>query len=153
LHRFEESAKVQTCQQYQTAYTIKSPKVLSRSDSDFVILWLLCKEAVSISLAMIKFGTSGWRAIIADEFTFVTVRRVTQAIANWLKVNGKSNKIIIGYDMRLMAEVFSAVCANQLAANGFEPFFCDRPTPASHNSPQYCGMKLSTADGAPALGF
>lgn len=132
---------------------------------------LLCKEAVSINLAMIKFGTSGWRAIIADEFTFATVRQVTQAVANWLKVNGKSNKIIIGCDTRFMAEVFSAACANQLAANGFETLLCDRPTPtpaisyairalkadgainftASHNPPQYCGMKFSTADGAPAL--
>lgn len=120
---------------------------------------------------MIKFGTSGWRAIIADEFTFVTVRRVTQAIANWLKTNGKSKKIIIGYDTRFMTEVFSAECANQFAANGFEASLCDRATPtpaisyairalgadgginftASHNPPQYSGMKFSTADGAPAL--
>jgi phosphoglucomutase len=136
-----------------------------------VIPELLCKEAISINLAMIKFGTSGWRAIIADEFTFVTVRRVTQAIGNWLKTNGKSKKIIIGYDTRFMTEVFSADCANQLAANGFEALLCDRPTPtpaisyairalgadgainftASHNPPQYSGMKFSTADGAPAL--
>jgi phosphoglucomutase len=120
---------------------------------------------------MIKFGTSGWRAIIADEFTFVAVRRVTQAIADWLKVHGKSQKIIVGCDTRFMAEVFAEECANQLAANGFQALLCDRPTPtpaisyairalgadgainftASHNPPQYCGMKFSTADGAPAL--
>jgi phosphoglucomutase len=120
---------------------------------------------------MIKFGTSGWRAVIADEFTFVTVRRVTQSIANWLQVNGKNQRIIIGCDTRFMAEVFAEECANQLAAEGFETLLCDRPTPtpaisyairalgadgainftASHNPPQYCGMKFSTADGAPAL--
>lgn len=120
---------------------------------------------------MIKFGTSGWRAVIADEFTFVTVRRVTQSIANWLKANGKNQRIIIGCDTRFMAEVFAEECANQLAAEGFETLLCDRPTPtpaisyairaleadgainftASHNPPQYCGMKFSTADGAPAL--
>ncbi len=120
---------------------------------------------------MIKFGTSGWRAIIADEFTFVTVRRVTQAIANYLQASAASKRIIVGCDTRFMAEVFAEECANLLAANGFEPSLCDRPTPtpamsyairaskaagainftASHNPPQYCGMKFSTADGAPAL--
>jgi phosphoglucomutase len=120
---------------------------------------------------MIKFGTSGWRAVIADEFTFVTVRRVTMGIARWLKANGKNHRVIIGCDTRFMAEVFAEECANQLAAEGFETLLCDRPTPtpaisyairalaadgainftASHNPPQYCGMKFSTADGAPAL--
>ncbi len=120
---------------------------------------------------MIKFGTSGWRAIIADEFTFVTVRRVTQAIANYLQANSASKQIIVGCDTRFMAEVFAQECANLLAANGFEASLCDGPTPtpamsyairasgaagainftASHNPPQYCGMKFSTADGAPAL--
>ncbi|MEW6126124.1 MAG: phosphoglucomutase/phosphomannomutase family protein [Acidobacteriota bacterium] len=120
---------------------------------------------------MIKFGTSGWRAIIADEFTFVTVRRVTQAIANYLQANATSKQIIVGCDTRFMAEVFAEECANLLAANGFETYLCDRPTPtpaisyairasgaagainftASHNPPQYCGMKFSTPDGAPAL--
>jgi phosphoglucomutase len=120
---------------------------------------------------MIKFGTSGWRAVIADEFTFVTVRRVTQAIANYLQASSANKQIIVGCDTRFMAEVFAEECANLLAANGFETFLCDRPTPtpamsyairargaagginftASHNPPQYCGMKYSTADGAPAL--
>lgn len=120
---------------------------------------------------MIKFGTSGWRAVIADEFTFVAVRRVTQAIANHLRTDGDRKLIIVGYDTRFMAEVFAEESANLLAANGFETLLCDHPTPtptisyavrsrgaagainftASHNPPQYCGMKFSTADGAPAL--
>jgi phosphoglucomutase len=120
---------------------------------------------------MIKFGTSGWRAIIADEFTFVAVRHVSQAIATWIKRNSKDTRIVVGYDTRFMAEVFAAESARVLAASGLEPLLCDRPTPtpaisfavrdrgaggainftASHNPPQYCGMKFSTADGAPAL--
>lgn len=120
---------------------------------------------------MIKFGTSGWRAIIADEFTFVAVRRVTQAISNWMKRNQAGSQVIIGYDTRFMAEVFAADSARIMAAGGFDPLLCDRPTPtpaiafairargaagainftASHNPPEYCGMKFSTSDGAPAL--
>jgi phosphoglucomutase len=120
---------------------------------------------------MIKFGTSGWRAIIADEFTFAAVRRVTQAIANYLQAEAANSQIIVGYDTRFMAEVFAAEAARILSANGFQALLCDRPTPtpaiayairarrasgainftASHNPPQYCGMKYSTADGAPAL--
>ena len=120
---------------------------------------------------MIKFGTSGWRAIIADEFTFAAVRKVSQAIANYLQANSENQKIIIGYDTRFMAEVFAAECANRFASEGFETWLCDRATPtpaisyairshkaagainftASHNPPQYNGMKYSTADGAPAL--
>src|SRR5215213_3900160 len=120
---------------------------------------------------MIKFGTSGWRAVIADEFTFVAVRKVTQAISNWLKQNPGSSQVVIGHDTRFMAETFAAECARIISANGFEPLLCEGPTPtptishavrsrgaagainftASHNPPEYCGMKFSTPDGAPAL--
>jgi phosphoglucomutase len=120
---------------------------------------------------MIKFGTSGWRAIIADEFTFVAVRRVTQAICNYLKKEAAGSEVILGYDTRFMAEVFAAESAGIVAANGLVPMLCDHATPtpaisfavrsrgasgainftASHNPPEYCGMKFSTADGAPAL--
>ncbi|HXG92227.1 MAG TPA: phosphoglucomutase/phosphomannomutase family protein [Blastocatellia bacterium] len=120
---------------------------------------------------MIKFGTSGWRAIIADEFTFVAVRRVTQAICNYLKKASPGSQVIVGYDTRFMAEIFAAESARIIAANGFDPLLCDRATPtpaiayavrsrgasgainftASHNPPEYCGMKFSTSDGAPAL--
>jgi phosphoglucomutase len=120
---------------------------------------------------MISFGTSGWRAIIADEFTFVAVRRVTQAISNWLKANTSSTKIIVGYDTRFMAETFAEESSRVLIAAGLDPLLCDHPTPtptmsyavralkaagainftASHNPPEYCGMKFSSSDGAPAL--
>jgi phosphoglucomutase len=120
---------------------------------------------------MIRFGTSGWRAIIADEFTFVAVRRVTQAISNWVKANTSSTKIIVGYDTRFMAETFAEESSRVLVAAGLDPLLCDHPTPtpamsyavralkaagainftASHNPPEYCGMKFSSSDGAPAV--
>ncbi|MFY9572652.1 MAG: phosphoglucomutase/phosphomannomutase family protein [Blastocatellia bacterium] len=120
---------------------------------------------------MIKFGTSGWRAIIADAFTFSAVRRVTQAIANWIAQRAPGSEVIVGYDTRFMAEVFAEQSARLIAASGLHPLLCDRATPtpaiafavrsrgasgainftASHNPPEYCGMKFSTSDGAPAL--
>lgn len=120
---------------------------------------------------MIKFGTSGWRAIIADEFTFEAVRRVTQAISAWVAERAPGSQVIVGYDTRFMAEDFAAHGARIIAANQLHPLLCDRATPtpaiafavrsrgasgainftASHNPPTYCGMKFSTSDGAPAL--
>jgi len=124
----------------------------------------------------IKFGTSGWRAIISDEFTFDNVRLVTQAIANYLKRNQKPVtrnqilKVIVGYDTRFLSKEFAQVCAEVLAANKIEVLLCDRdvPTPvisyhiiknnlagginftASHNPPEYNGIKFSPETGAPA---
>ncbi len=123
----------------------------------------------------ITFGTSGWRAIIADEFTLDNVRLVTRAIASVIDESGANGKLsapfIVGYDTRFLSERFAAVCANELAELGFEAYLTTRETPtptisyairtkkacgginftASHNPPQYNGMKLSTADGAPAM--
>ncbi len=119
----------------------------------------------------ITFGTSGWRAIIADEFTLDNVRLVTRAIASVLNESGSGGAFIVGYDTRFLSERFAAVCAEELAELGFESYLTTRETPtptisyairtkkargginftASHNPPQYNGMKLSTADGAPAL--
>lgn len=121
----------------------------------------------------IRFGTSGWRAIIADEFTFSNVRLVTEAICSYLKENlsdaGKA--LIIGYDTRFMGEQFSRIAAEIAKKKGFRVLLCNHPTPtptishairsqkavgginftASHNPPEYQGIKFSTADGAPAL--
>lgn len=119
----------------------------------------------------ITFGTSGWRAIIADEFTLDNVRLVTRAIASVLNEESVGGQFIVGYDPRFLSERFSAVCAEQMAELGLETYLTTRETPtptisyairtkkargginftASHNPPQYNGMKLSTADGAPAL--
>jgi phosphoglucomutase len=120
----------------------------------------------------IKFGTSGWRAIIADDFTFANVRLVTESICSYLKeTNSGQQSIIIGHDSRFMGETFSEVAAEIAKNKGFRVLICNHPTPtptishailrenacgginftASHNPPEYQGIKFSTADGAPAL--
>jgi phosphoglucomutase len=119
----------------------------------------------------IAFGTSGWRAIIADEFTLANVRLVTSAIASVLHDETAGGSVIVGYDTRFLSERFAAECAAEFAELGFESYLTTRdiPTPAlsyairtrgargginftaSHNPPQYNGMKFSTADGAPAM--
>lgn len=119
----------------------------------------------------ITFGTSGWRAIIADEFTNANVRVVTRAIADVLVAEGQNQKVVVGHDTRFLGESFAAECAAEISALGFESHLTTRDTPtpviswairtlraggginftASHNPPQYNGMKFSTADGAPAL--
>jgi phosphoglucomutase len=121
----------------------------------------------------IRFGTSGWRAIIADEFTFKNVQLVTQAICSYLtEKNGEvSQTLIIGHDSRFMGEKFSEVAAEIAKSKGFRVLLCNHPTPtptishairtkkasgainftASHNPPEYQGIKFSSADGAPAL--
>jgi phosphoglucomutase len=119
----------------------------------------------------ITFGTSGWRAVIADEFTFANVRLVTRAIADVLGEERAGGPAVVGYDTRFLSERFAAECAAEFARLGFEAHLTTRETPtpvisyairtlrargavnftASHNPPQYNGMKFSTADGAPAL--
>lgn len=119
----------------------------------------------------IRFGTSGWRAIIADDFTFENVRLVTEAICSYLKTETGEPTLIIGHDSRFMGEKFAGVAAEIMARKGFRVLQCTGPTPtptishairsnkaagginftASHNPPEYQGIKFSTADGAPAL--
>lgn len=121
----------------------------------------------------IRFGTSGWRAVIADQFTFENIRRVTEAVCRCLTTDNPSNgqTLVVGHDSRFMGEKFSSIAANLAAENGFRVLLCEGPTPtptishairsqgasgglnftASHNPPEYQGIKFSTADGAPAL--
>lgn len=120
----------------------------------------------------IKFGTSGWRGVIADDFTYSRVRVVTQAIADHLVAQGLKDKgVIVGYDTRFMSERFAEEAVKVLAANGLHSYLSNRdvPTPvisfeiirrkaagginftASHNPPQYNGLKFSPAWGGPAL--
>lgn len=127
---------------------------------------------IAIADMKVRFGTSGWRAIIADDFTFANVRRVTNAICSYLKNNPSlGTTLIIGNDTRFMGEKFGAVAAEIARAKGFRVLHCDHPAPtpaishairetraagamnftASHNPPEYQGIKFSTADGAPAL--
>jgi phosphoglucomutase len=118
----------------------------------------------------IHFGTSGWRAVIADEFTFAAVGKVTEAICAQF-ANQTDRPVIVAHDTRFLGEAFAAECAEIVVGHGFETLVCDGPTPtptvahairsrqaicginftASHNPPEYSGMKLSTEDGAPAL--
>jgi phosphoglucomutase len=119
----------------------------------------------------IRFGTSGWRAVIADEFTFAGVRSVTSAICSHFETNSRAGLMVVGYDTRFLGEKFAEECANVISENAFQVLLCDQPVPtptlshvirtkgavcginftASHNPPEYNGMKLSTSDGAPAL--
>jgi phosphomannomutase len=121
---------------------------------------------------MIRFGTSGWRGIISDEFTFSNVRLVSQAIANYLARERPPGKgVVIGYDTRFLSEKFASECARVISNHRIPVFLSDRdaPTPAlaaaiirkqaqcginftaSHNPPEYSGLKLSTNKGAAAL--
>ena len=123
-------------------------------------------------MAQIKFGTSGWRAIIADEFTVANVRRAATGIAGYVASQKPSGaRVIVGRDPRYMGERFVEVVAEVLAAAGIQPLIIAEaaPTPAiayevirlhadgavnvtaSHNLPEYSGLKFSTSDGAPAL--
>ncbi len=128
---------------------------------------------------MIKFGTSGWRGIIARDFTFDNVRLATQGIAEYLnselqtpnsELHGRKPEVILGYDTRFLGREFSLAAAEVLAASGLEPLLCNRDTPtpviahnirlrkatgginmtASHNPAEYQGLKFSTSNGAPA---
>jgi len=119
----------------------------------------------------IKFGTSGWRAIVAEEFTFPNVRRAVTGIAKYVASQPGSRTVLVGRDPRFLGEAFVAEAARLLAANGVTPVVITEaaPTPAiafatphhkasgsinftaSHNPPEYNGIKFSTPDGAPAL--
>lgn len=122
---------------------------------------------------MIKFGTSGWRGIIADEFTSANVKLVTQAIVEYIRKekNDSIPAVVVGYDTRFLSEKFAAEASEVLAGNGIKALLCGRDTPtpvisyeiirrnlagginftASHNPPQYNGIKFSPAWGGPAL--
>jgi phosphoglucomutase len=121
---------------------------------------------------MIRFGTSGWRGIISDEFTFSNVRLVSQAIANYLaRERPPGRGVVVGYDTRFLSEKFASECARVISNHRIPVFLTDRdaPTPAlaaaiirkeaqaginftaSHNPPEYSGLKLSTNKGASAL--
>src|SRR5579883_2153075 len=120
----------------------------------------------------IKFGTSGWRAVMAEEFTFENVRRAVRGIARYVVSQKPTGaKVIVGRDPRFLGETFCAMAAEILSAHGITPLVIAEaaPTPAiayaviragadgainftaSHNPPEYNGIKFSTPDGAPAL--
>jgi phosphoglucomutase len=120
----------------------------------------------------IKFGTSGWRAVMAEDFTFANVRRAVSGIARYIVSQRPSGaRIIVGRDPRFLGETFCSMANEILRAHGITPLLIAEaaPTPAisyavtrehadgainftaSHNPPEYNGIKFSTPDGAPAL--
>lgn len=118
----------------------------------------------------IKFGTDGWRAIVGQDFNAENVALVSCAIGKYVFDNyGIYKPILIGYDPRNMADEFSMQCANILADIGFKVLYSDKvvPTPvlafnakyldacaimftASHNPPQYLGIKFIPDYAGPA---
>jgi alpha-D-glucose phosphate-specific phosphoglucomutase len=119
----------------------------------------------------IKFGTSGWRGLIADDFTFANVRLAVRAISEHLTAKKSHPTVLVGYDTRFYSEEFSALAVQVLQEHGIKTLFCETftPTPAiafevqrrkldgainftaSHNPAQYHGLKFSGSDAGPAL--
>ena len=119
----------------------------------------------------IKFGTSGWRAIVAEEFTLANIRRAVTGIAVYVASQPGAHRLLVGRDPRFLGETFVDEAARLLAQHGITPVVIPdaAPTPAiayairqhkasgginftaSHNPPEYNGIKFSTPDGAPAL--
>lgn len=119
----------------------------------------------------IKFGTSGWRGVIAEDFTFANVRLALTAIAEHAKAKASKPSILVGYDTRFYSEEFSQLAVDILQHHGIRALLCETftPTPAvayeimrrkldgainftaSHNPGQYHGLKFSSSDAGPAL--
>jgi phosphomannomutase len=124
-------------------------------------------ENMSNTASQIKFGTDGWRAIIADTYTIDNVKILAQAVADYL---GSGKKVAVGYDTRFMSAKFAQEAAIVLQSNGIEVILSDRPTPtpalsfavklrkldlgimitASHNPAEYNGFKIKNAAGGGA---
>ena len=127
-------------------------------------------------MSQIKFGTEGWRAVIAEDFTFANVARVAQATADFWKsevqspkskVFGRELKVVVGYDRRFLSDRFAQITAEVFAGNDFRVILTPEPTPtpsvsfavknlkavggvmitASHNPPIFNGFKLKSHFG------
>ncbi|HEX2697130.1 MAG TPA: phosphoglucomutase/phosphomannomutase family protein [Anaerolineales bacterium] len=116
----------------------------------------------------IKFGTDGWRGVIAEDYTFDNVRRAAQGFASYLLEKGKQGQwVVVGFDKRFDSEFFGAAVAEVLAGNGFKVWLTDGATPtpviayavvdkkacgavnitASHNPPTDNGFKVRDENG------
>ena len=118
----------------------------------------------------LKFGTDGWRAVIAEDFTFANVARVAQATADYWRANpvaGTAEQVVVGYDRRFFSDRFAQITAEVFAGNGFSVVLSPEPTPtpsvsfavknckaiggvmitASHNPPAFNGFKLKSFYG------
>src|SRR5712691_3835435 len=118
----------------------------------------------------IKFGTDGWRGIVADDFTFANVRRVAQGSAEYLRSRSADPLAIVGYDCRFASEEFARTVADVFAVNGVRSLIFDRPSPtqvaswtvidrkatgaavvtASHNPYLFSGIKYKPETGSSA---
>ena len=122
-------------------------------------------------MAGIKFGTDGWRGIIAEDFTFDNVRACAQGVADYLHRTHQAERgLVIGYDTRFASEDFAAAAAEVIAANGIKVSLCDKPAPtpvisytvtaskaagaiiitASHNPGRWNGFKYKDENGTSA---
>ena len=125
-------------------------------------------------MGAIQFGTDGWRAVIAEDFTFSNLDRVAQATADYWRANPvdgvNGDRAVVGYDRRFLSPEFAARVAEVLAGNGFTVTLTDRPTPtpsvsfevkrqkaiggvmltASHNPAAFNGFKLKAWYGGSA---
>ncbi|MDI3316792.1 MAG: phosphoglucomutase/phosphomannomutase family protein [Bacillota bacterium] len=120
----------------------------------------------------IQFGTDGWRAVIADEYTFENVRHVAQAYGEVLEERGEAGRgVVVGYDTRFLSERFAQAAAEVLAAGGLRVVLAEAPIPtpavswavrelgtagavmitASHNPPEYNGFKIKASYAGSAL--
>lgn len=127
-------------------------------------------------MSALKFGTDGWRAVIAQDFTFANVARVAQAAADYWKselrdpkseIFKRSPKVVVGYDRRFLSDKFALITAEVFAGNDYEVVLTPEPTPtpcvsfavkqlgaaggvmitASHNPPEFNGFKLKSYFG------
>ncbi|HKT82941.1 MAG TPA: phosphoglucomutase/phosphomannomutase family protein, partial [Solirubrobacterales bacterium] len=118
----------------------------------------------------IKFGTDGWRGVVADDFTFQNVAYAGQGIAEYLKARAAEPMAVVGYDCRFVSEDFARTIARTFAANGVRSLIFDRPSPtqvaswtvidrkaqgaavitASHNPAAYNGVKYKPETGSSA---
>ena len=121
--------------------------------------------------APIKFGTDGWRGVIADDFTFANVARCSQGLADYLRAEGSASYgLVVGYDTRFASREFAETVASVMAGNGIVVFLCRQPVPtpvvshhvvqrgaaggvvitSSHNPAAWSGFKFKSAQGGSA---
>jgi len=119
----------------------------------------------------IRFGTEGWRAVLAEDYTFDRVRAVARATGRWFKEQGAAAPVAIGHDTRFLGVHFAAAVADELAECGLETRLCTGPLPtpatsfyvvsnqlagavvltASHNAAEWNGVKVKRPEGASVL--